>query len=478
MIANRLYAKSPVWLQNVGISLYGVQWRHERLGGHFWRYVQEFVEREGWPADRFHDYVVSQLRSVLTSAAVTAPYYRRRWAEAGISPERLARFQVSDLVLLPPTPKRDLRERPREFLSATSPARGLHAFYTSGSTGTPVTAYCTSDDHRRFVAAQEARSFRWAGVSIRMPRSMIGGRMILPRHDSPAPYYRWNLAERQMYCSAYHISRGHVRNYVEGFNRHRPQFLTGYANAHYQLARFMLAEGLRLDYRPRALILSSEKLTPEMRPTLSEAFGARPYEEFGAVENCVLATECERGRLHVNPDFGILEILDGAGRPVPPGQPGRMVCTGLANRTQPLIRYEIGDMGAWSTEPCPCGRSHLPVLEQIVGRLEDVIIGRDGRATVRFHGLFINLPNVLEGQVIQEELDRIRVRVVPRAELSAAEVETIRRRLADERLGPMHVEVEAVPHIERTERGKFRAVINRLPREVIERALRGENSAS
>jgi len=215
-----------------------------------------------------------------------------------------------------------------------------------------------------------------------------------------------------------------------------------------------------------------------MRPTLCEAFRARPYEEFGAVENCVLATECERGRLHVNPDFGILEILDGAGRPAPPGQPGRMVCTGLANRTQPLIRYEIGDMGAWSTEPCPCGRSHLPVLEQIVGRLEDVIIGRDGRATVRFHGLFINLPNVLEGQVIQEELDRIRVRVVPRAELSAAEVETIRRRLADERLGPMHVEVEAVPHIERTERGKFRAVINRLPREVIERALRGENSAS
>jgi phenylacetate-CoA ligase len=477
MIATRLYENSPVWLQNVGISLYGFYWRRERLGGEFWRHVHGFVERETWPADRFHDYVVSQLRSVLTYAAETVPYYRRRWAEAAISPERLARFQLSDLVTLPLTPKRDLRERPREFVTDTSVPRRLRVYHTSGSTGTPVTMYCTSDDHRRFVAAQEARSFRWAGVSIRMSRSMIGGRMVLPRHDSPPPYYRWNLAERQVYFSAYHISRSHARDYVEGFNRHRPQFLTGYANAHYHLARFMLADGLRLDYRPSALILSSEKLTPEMRPVLHEAFGARAYEEFGAVENCVIATECERGRLHVSPDFGVLEILDSTGLPARPGEPGRVVCTGFANRTQPLIRYEIGDMAAWSTEACPCGRSHLPVLEQVVGRLEDVIVGHDGRATVRFHGLFINLPNVLEGQVIQEELDHLRIRVVPRGELSDAEVETIRRRVADERLGPMHVKVETVPHIERTERGKFRAVINRLPREILDRALRGEGTA-
>lgn len=463
-----VYSRAPVWLQNLGIGLYGMQYRRERLGGEFPRYVDRYREREGWGRERFDEYVAGELRSLVAHAAQHVPYYRSQWGDVD-----LARFEPADLRRLPLTPKADLRADPEAFVSdAAGPLGRLRRYYSSGSTGTPVTILCTPDDHRRFIAAREARSFGWAGASVRMPRSMIGGRMVVPRHDSPPPYYRWNWAERQVYCSGYHISRANAANYVEALNRYRPQLLTGYANAHYQLARFMLEDRLHLDYRPRALVLSSEKLTPAMKTTLYAAFGARAYEEFGAVENCVLATECERGRLHANPDFGFIEIVDDRGAPVAPGEIGKMICTGLANRTQPLIRYDIGDLAAWSREACPCGRT-LPVLDPIVGRLEDVLVGRNGQVTVRFHGLFINLPNVLEGQVIQEDLDRIRVRVVARDGFSPRDAETIRKRLRDERLGPVQVEVERVPEIERTERGKFRAVINRLPRETIEKALRG-----
>jgi len=478
-VTNWVYRHSPVWMQNLGITLYGVSYRRERLGGDFPRYVRGFQERETWPRERFDDYVLGSLRALLVRAATEVPYYRARWAEAGIDLARLSRLEFSDLASIPLTPKSDLRDNPESFLAASagSPARLCH-YYTSGSTGTPITVYCAPDDHRRFIAAREARSFAWAGASVRMPRSMIGGRMILPRQDAPPPYYRWNWAERQVYFSGYHISRASAANYVEGFNRYRPELLTGYANAHYQLARFMLADRLRLDYRPRALVLSSEKLTSEMKSTLYAAFGGRAWEEFGAVENCVLATECERGRLHVSPDFGVVEIVDDEGRPVPPGRSGKVVCTSLANLTQPLIRYDLGDIACWSSESCPCGRDSLPVLEQVVGRLEDVIVGKNGQVTVRFHGLFINLPNVVEGQVIQEDLDHIRIRVVTREGFNDDDVRAIRTRVAEERLGPVQVTVERVPYIERTERGKFRAVINRLPKETIERALRGERDTA
>jgi phenylacetate-coenzyme A ligase PaaK-like adenylate-forming protein len=454
-----VYARSPLWLQNLGISLYGLKYRRERLGGDFERHVEQYRGQEKSTPQQLEERVARELQSLLQYAAAKVPYYREKWASTGMNH-------------IPITPKSDLRDCPERFVSeAAGPLGRLACYFTSGSTGTPIRVYCSADDHRRFIAAREARSFAWAGASIRMPRSMMGGRMILPRHDAPPPFYRRNWAEQQVYFSAYHISRAHAANYVEGFNRYRPQLLTGYANAHYQLARFMLDLNLRLDYRPRALVLSSEKLTPEMKETLEAAFGARAYEEYGAVENCVLATECERGSLHVSPDFGIVEIVDDQGAPVPPGEIGRVICTGLANRTQPLIRYEIGDLAAWATEPCPCGRNQFPVLEQLVGRIEDVIVGENGQAMVRFHGIFVNLPNVLEGQVIQEALDRIRVRVVTREAFCEEDVRTIRSRIAEERLGRMTVEVERVPEIERTERGKFRAVINRLPREVIERAL-------
>jgi phenylacetate-CoA ligase len=223
----------------------------------------------------------------------------------------------------------------------------------------------------------------------------------------------------------------------------------------------MLDQGLALEYEPRALILSSEKLTPPMKALLKRAFGARAYEEYGCVENCVLATECEHGRLHVSPDFGIVEIIDDRGRPAPPGVEGRILCTSLLNEAQPLIRYAIGDLAAWATEPCPCGRNHLPVLKEILGRLEDVVTAPDGRQMVRFHGLFIDLPKVVEGQVIQEALDRFTIRVVALDGFGETEAQVIRSRLV-ERLGKVQATIERVPAIARTERGKFRAVISKL----------------
>ena len=198
-----------------------------------------------------------------------------------------------------------------------------------------------------------------------------------------------------------------------------------------------------------------------MKYAIERAFGARAYQEYGSVENCALATECEHGSLHVSPDFGIVEIVDERGLPVPPGVTGRVLATGLLNEAQPLIRYEIGDLAAWSRETCPCGRDQLPVLSGIEGRLEDAVVGPDGRQMVRLHGLFINVPGLIEGQVVQEEIDLLRVRVVVTAAFGDAQRSLIERRVG-ERLGPVRVVVETVASIERTSRGKFRAVISRL----------------
>jgi len=470
-----LYSHSPVWLQNVGLGLYGLSYRHERFGGNFGRHVEGFRTRDRWSPLQLSGYVDEELETLLLRAYDETPYYRERWGAANIKRSDLIGLAASDLKRLPTTPKIHVREKPDAFVSTVVARKGgLHRYFTSGSTGTPITMICSSDDHRRFVAAREVRSFGWAGSSIGRPRSMMGGRMIISRQDAPPPYYRWNWVEKQVYFSAYHLSAANAHSYAEGLNRHRPEVLTGYASSYYLLAQFMLDQGLKLDYQPRALVLSSEKTTPEMKAVMRAAYGARAFEEYGAVENCMLATECEHGRLHVNPDFGIVEIVDADGNPVGPGREGKIVCTGLANRTQLLIRYEVGDVGSWSIETCACGRNHLPVLEQLVGRLEDVVIGRNGHVMVRFHGIFVNLPHVVEGQIVQESLDLIRVRVVAKEGFGEPDMRLMRQRLCEERLGDMQIIIERVPELERTERGKFRAVINRLPKDVLSQAVLGK----
>jgi phenylacetate-CoA ligase len=459
-----LYPYAPVWVQKLGMSLYGLFYRHERLGGAFEEYVAQFRARDAWSVEQMHDYVTARLREVLLRAFSEVPYYREVWTSLGIDQAYLETITLETLYRLPTLPKRELRIAPERFVSdRVRRHQRLIIYHTSGSTGTPIKVICTAEAHRRFIAAREVRSFGWAGVSIRLPRSMIGGRMVVPQAYSDGPFYRYNWAEKQTYFSAYHISPQNVPAYVKGFNRYRPQVLTGYAYSHFLLARMMIQQGITLDYEPKALVLSSEKLTPEMKEVIGRAFRARAFEEYGAVENCMLATECEYGSLHVSPDFGIIEIVDDKGHPVPPGREGRVLCTGLLNEAQPLIRYDIGDIGVWSKQPCPCGRNHLPVLQEVVGRLEDVVVGPDGREMVRFHGIFVGLPHVLEAQVVQELPDAFTVRVVPIKGFAADDEALIRKRF-EERLGKVKVHIQLVEELERTERGKLRAVVSHVKR--------------
>src|SRR5438046_3355437 len=180
-------------------------------------------------------YVDTPLLSVPTQSSDHATNYRDKWQSDGLRRDDLAAFRQSDVTRLPITPKEDVRKNPENFLAGNIAKRKLHRYYSSGSTGTPIQAIYSSDAHRQFFAAREVRSFGWAGTSMTAPRSMMGGRMIVPTAQSRGPVYRYNRAERQVYFTAYHISPRNVPSYVEGLNRYRPSLLTGYAYSHYLL---------------------------------------------------------------------------------------------------------------------------------------------------------------------------------------------------------------------------------------------------
>ena len=48
---------------------------------------------------------------------------------------------------------------------------------------------------------------------------------------------------------------------------------------------------------------------------------------------------------HLHEDANVLEVVDEAGRPVPPGTPGELVVTPLTTSGMALLRYRLGDRG-------------------------------------------------------------------------------------------------------------------------------------
>jgi len=158
-------------------------------------------------------------------------------------------------------------------------------------------------------------------------------------------------------------------------------------------------------------------------------------------------------------------------RAAAPGEFGDFICTGLLNADMPLIRYRVGDRGALPAQPvnCPCGRT-LPLLAQVEGRIDDVILTPDGRRVGRLSPVWKELP-IREAQVIQEVRHKVRLRYIPAPEFTpAAQQEMVEKLRA--RIGPMEVNLEPMEEIPRDANGKFRSIVCKLP--IMEKGEQGE----
>lgn len=164
---------------------------------------------------------------------------------------------------------------------------------------------------------------------------------------------------------------------IDQFNKMRANILM----APPSLLRQVLHLTARLDHPPRRIITYAEVLEKEEKVRIGQTFRAPVVEIYQASEGQI-ASPCRCGNLHINEDLVYVELLGEDGR-TPVTQPGqrasRMLVTNLVNTIQPLLRYEMNDLIVLG-EPCPCG-SHFRVIDQIVGRNDDVLYltARDGK---------------------------------------------------------------------------------------------------
>lgn len=450
-----VYAKMPYSVQDLMFSAYGAYWRWARLGGNFLSLVDEFVKRESYSRMDWQDYQISQLKKILKICVEHVPYYRSTWTDD----QKQAAYE-GQLSNLPALEKTHLRDNAKNFIQHQKPSGLNFSFHTSGTTGTPIESNFTLKELRTSMAVREARSANWADVSFKLPRATFSGRLVVPDPEETKRIYRYNAAERQLYFSPFHLQSETAKYYINGLQKYNTHWITGYAVSIYLLAKYAFDQKLEVP-KLRAVITTSEKLTASMREVIARVFQCGVFEEYSTVESALFASECECGRLHLSPDIGYVEILDREGNPCQPGEVGEIVATCLFRHYQPLVRFRLGDLAAWDDQPCKCGRA-MPVLKEVVGRIEDLVTTQDGRQLVRFHGLFVDQPNVVEGQVIQETLNDFVIKVVGTDSFDKQDEQEIRKRM-QQRLGfGVNVQIDKVNLIPRTAAGKFKAVISKV----------------
>jgi len=455
------YWRLPYWGKRWAASLASRKWDRERHGKHYSRVLGEIAEQDRWSREQLEDYQAARLREIVLRAATNVPYYVRSFSEAGINPGHV--YSAAELPSLPILEKSTVRREGEALVDRSLDRTTLLSMHTSGTTGSPLRLFCNARIESARFAYAEARWHAVAGMQRRRNRSIsIGGHLVCAPDRTTPPYWVVNARWNQLYMSSYHLSDTRLPDYYRAVREFAADYIEGYPSSVYALARFIVERGLA-PVPLQACFTTAEVLFDYQREAIQKAFGCLTYDQYGCTEMVAFAAECQAGRMHLSPEMGIVEVLDNQDRPVPCGETGTFVCTGLVNDVQPLIRYRLGDTGSLSSEDCTCG-SPLPLLGQVEGRVDAVLLTLDGRRIGRLDPVFKGVRCVAEAQIVQDDWEIFRIRVVPGDGYSDDDGALARANL-QERVGRRaQISVEVVNRIERTRAGKFPAVVCNLPR--------------
>ncbi|MFC9999813.1 phenylacetate--CoA ligase family protein [Nocardia sp. NPDC127526] len=246
----------------------------------------------------------------------------------------------------------------------------------------------------------------------------------------------------------------------------RPAMLVGYASTIKVLAGEQAAGRLRID--PVLVAPAGETMTSGDLEFMGSAFHAKVHTVYAATECTYLTYGCPHGWYHVNNDWAIAEPVDADYQPTPPGEWAHTVLiTDLANRVQPILRYDIEDRVLLNPDPCRCG-SPLPAL-RVEGRSGDTLTfptesGEQRTLTpLAFGTLFDRTPGIELFQLAQIKPDTLRVRLQLTGDVAPEQVwrrvhDELTRLLTGNDLGNVVIEHGEEPP-ERAPGGKYRAVL-------------------
>jgi phenylacetate-CoA ligase len=458
-LAVALYDAAPWYIQNVLVSARGWMAHRQATGDLVRRFVSEYTRSQWLSPDELAAMQARKLRALMDHVFHNVPYYRDIFERLHLKPENIR--EPVDLRKLPLLSKHELKRNHDRFIAQNIAARRLIADSTSGTTGTPLTLLHTSQG----LATERALQLRmrgWAGWRPGKRRATLNGLKVVPMNKRGLPLWRHDWLENRLLFSVYHMTPDNLGQYLDALRAFHPEVLEGYPTQIGFLAQRLERTGQTLPLK--AVFPYAGFVAPENRRRIEERFQCKVFDWYGQAEQVASAAQCELlDGYHVSAEKTIIEIIDQNGQPAAPGEYGEIVGTNLEDYGLPLIRYRTGDISAFRAEPCPCGRG-LPIIEQVSGRISDIIIAPDGRllGCTPFNAILFSHATVERSRVIQEARDRLVILIVPATGYSAADSDAI---VAGCRkvMGPnVTVSLQLVDDIPLTANGKYPFVMSKI----------------
>lgn len=299
------------------------------------------------------------------------PFYRKKMQELDIVPEDIR--TIDDIVKLPFTTKKDLRDNYPFGLQACPQSEIIRIHASTGTTGNPTIVVYTRKDISIWSECM-ARALTSFGIT-KEDRVSVAYGYGLFTGGLGAHYGVENLG-----ASVIPASTGSTEKHIKLI---KDLDITGIActpSYALYLAETMKKLGIsKEDINLKVGAFGAEPWTDDMRCEIEKNLGLKAYNIYGLSEimgpSVSYECECQNGS-HINEDHFFPEIIDpNTLQPLPYGTPGELVFTTLTKEGMPLLRYRTRDLSVLYNDECACGRTNVR-MGRILGRSDDMLIIR------------------------------------------------------------------------------------------------------
>lgn len=453
-ILKNIYDTLPIPMQNILTSLYGYKILNDRYGKYYKSKILELQKRNDKSFD-YYSYQLEQLNTFLGYAKANSSYYSSVLGELELpikSADELKR--VSFLT------KEDIRKNIDNIVTiSTKKAVKSH---TGGTTGKSLSIYYSKKDMQDRVAYLDYFK-QQHGVHKGMKSASFMGKTIVPINQKKKVFWRYNYPLKQLLFSSFHLTDENISYYIDKLNSFKPHSLDGFSSVMLTIAKYILKNNIKLDFKPLAIFPTAETLLDPDREIIEKAFNSKIRNQYASSEGAPFITECIKGSLHLNIDTGLFEKVEES-------DVSEIYVTSFSTHGTPLIRYKIGDSLEFTSENCSCGVD-TPIVKRILGRSTDFLYSEE-RGTIssaNMSNTVKQLPYSVVGiQFVQTQLKKVEINIVPDKKLFKEEhIQEILKEMKY-RLGEnMTFHVNLVDRLEISKSGKTRFIINKLDRNTI-----------
>ncbi|MBR5670534.1 MAG: phenylacetate--CoA ligase [Bacteroidales bacterium] len=331
-----------------------------------WNPTKECMSR-----DQMRELQGKRLHKIVEYVYHNVPFYREKLQQMDLTPEDIT--TIDDIVKLPFTTKKDLRDNDPFGLQAAPASEIIRIHASSGTTGNPTIVGYTRKDIGVWTECM-ARSLTSFGVG---------------RDDIFSVAYGYGLftgglgahnGVEKVGAAVVPASTGNTEKHARLI---RDLGITGIActpSYALYLAETMEKMGITKDQiKLRTGAFGAEPWTEGMRQEIQQRLGLKGYNIYGLSEimGPSVSYECDaQNGSHINEDHFFPEIINPETlEPLPYGQTGELVFTTLTKEGMPVLRYRTRDLCSLMEGRCSCGRTNVR-MTAIEGRSDDMLIIR------------------------------------------------------------------------------------------------------